>query len=104
LRREIRGKVTTEERYYISSPDIRQPFNAFIGNHWEVENKLHRTLDRVFREDEQRKRPKLAAENLAIVRNTALNILKKDADKESLRSKRLKAARNRDCLINLMKI
>jgi predicted transposase YbfD/YdcC len=82
---EIRGKVTTEERYYISSPDPRQPFNAFIRNHWEVENKLHRTSDMVFREDEQRKRTKHAAGNFALVRKVALNILKKDAGKESLR-------------------
>jgi predicted transposase YbfD/YdcC len=53
--REIRGKVTTEERCYISSPDARQPFNAFIRNYREVENKLHRILDRVFRKDEQKK-------------------------------------------------
>jgi predicted transposase YbfD/YdcC len=102
--REIRGKVTTEERYYISSPDPRQPFNAFIRNHWEVENKLHRTSDMALREDEQRKRTKHAAENFAIVRKIALNILKKDSGKESLCSKRLKAAWNRDFLINLIKI
>jgi hypothetical protein len=58
----------------------------------------------VFREDEQRKRTKHAAENFVLVRKVALNILKKDAGKESLRSKRLKAAWNRDYLINLMKI
>jgi predicted transposase YbfD/YdcC len=47
----------------------------------------------VFREDAQRKRDKRAAENFAIVRKIALNLLKRDPDKKtSLVSKRLKAA------------
>ena len=81
-----------------------QPFNAFVRNHWEVEYNLHWTLDMVFREDEQRKRIKNAAENFAVVRKIALNILKKDSGKESLISKRLKAAWDKDFLISLIKI
>jgi len=100
--REIRNKVTTEERYYISSLDTKQPFNTYIRNHWGVENSLHWTLDMVFREDEQRKRKKRAAENFAVVRKIALNILKKDNGKESLRSKRLKAAWNKEFLIKII--
>jgi predicted transposase YbfD/YdcC len=69
-----------------------------------VENSLHWTLDMVFREDEQRKRNKMAAENFAIVRKIALNLLKKDtATKASLVSKRLKAAWNKDYLLRLLK-
>ncbi|MDR3253178.1 MAG: ISAs1 family transposase, partial [Tannerella sp.] len=68
-----------------------------------VENSLHWTLDMVFREDEQRKRTGLAAENFAVIRKIALNLLKKDTGKESLRSKRLKAAWNKDFLIQLLK-
>ena len=100
--REIRDKITVEERLYISSLDTWQPFNMYIRNHWEVENNLHWTLDVVFREDEQRKRTKHAAENFSIVRKVALNLLKKDPGKESLRSKRLKAAWNKDYLIELI--
>jgi predicted transposase YbfD/YdcC len=100
--REIRDKITTEERYYISSLGTLQPFNIFIRNHWGVENKLHWTLDMVFREDEQRKRTKHAAENFAIVRKIALNLLKMDNGKESMRSKRLKAAWDKDFLIDLI--
>ena len=101
--REIRDKVTTEERYYISSLDTGQPFNTYIRNHWAIENSLHWTLDMVFREDEQRKRTKQAAENFAMVRKIALNILKKDTGKESLRSKRLKAAWDKEFLLKLVK-
>jgi len=100
--RQIRDKITMEERYYISSLDTKQPFNQYIRDHWRVENSLHWTLDVVFGEDEQRKRNKQAAENFAIVRKIALNILKKDKGKESLRSKRLKAAWDKDFLIKLI--
>jgi predicted transposase YbfD/YdcC len=102
--REIGEKITTEERYYISSLNPDKPLNRYIREHWGVENSLHWTLDMVFREDEQRKRDKRAAENFAIVRKIALNLLKKDTTtKASLVSKRLKAAWNKDYLISLLK-
>ncbi|GHT47648.1 H repeat-associated protein YdcC [Bacteroidia bacterium] len=100
--REIAAKVTTEVRLYISSLDTLQPFNQYIREHWGVENSLHWTLDMVFREDEQRKRTKHAAENFALIRKIALNLLKKDKGKESLVSKRLKAGWNKEFLLNLI--
>jgi predicted transposase YbfD/YdcC len=101
--RETGKKVTTEERYYISSLSPDKPFNRYIREHWGVENPLHWTLDMVFREDEQRKRDKRAAENFAIVKKIALNLLKKDTTtKASLVSKCLKAAWNKDYLISLL--
>ena len=102
--REIGGKTTSEVRYYISSLEADKPVGRYIRDHWRVENSLHWTLDVVFREDWQRKRDKQAAENFAIVRKIALNLLKKDPDKKnSLVSKRLKAAWNKQYLINLLK-
>jgi len=98
------GKTETQQRYYISSLKADHDFNRYIRSHWEVENKLHWVLDMTFREDEQRKRTKHAAANFAIVRKIGLNLLKKDTGKESLRSKRLKAAWNKNFLINLLKI
>ncbi|GHV44152.1 ISAs1 family transposase [Bacteroidia bacterium] len=101
--REIGEKKTTEERFYISSLDTQQPFNQYIRSHWGVENSLHWTLDMVFREDEQRKRAKHAATNFALIRKIALNLLKKDTGKESLRSKRLKAGWDKEYLVDLLK-
>jgi predicted transposase YbfD/YdcC len=101
--REFANKRQTQERFYISSLDNENDFNKYIRDHWAVENNLHWTLDVVFREDEQRKRANHAAKNFAIVRKIALNLLKKDTGKESLRSKRLKAAWNKDFLIKLLK-
>ncbi|MDR1371878.1 MAG: hypothetical protein LBJ17_01945 [Dysgonamonadaceae bacterium] len=49
-------------------------------------------------------RDRQAAENFAIVGKIALNLLKKDtATKASIVSKRLKAAWNKEYLINLLK-
>jgi len=101
--REFANKTETQERFYISSLSTTNDFNKYIRDHWTVENNLHWTLDMVFREDEQRKRANHAAKNFAIVRKIALNLLKKDTGKESLRSKRLKAAWNKDFLIKLLK-
>ena len=100
--RELQNKTETQERFYISSMSVDNDFNKFIRSHWAVENNLHWTLDMIFREDEQRKCAKNAAENFAMVRKISLNLLKKDMGKESLRSKRLKAAWNKDYLINLL--
>jgi predicted transposase YbfD/YdcC len=102
--RELPNKTETQERFYISSLDTTSNFNKHIRNHWAVENNLHWTLDMTFREDEQRKRAKHAAKNFAIVRKIGLNLLKKDSGTESLRSKRLKAAWNKDFLLHLIQI
>ena len=102
--REYAGKTETQERFYISCLSPDNDFNKYIRDHWGVENSLHWVLDMTFREDEQRKRANHAAANFAIVRKIALNLLKKDRGKESLRTKRLKAAWNKEFLIKLINI
>jgi len=79
--REFANKIQTQERFYISSLTTDNDFNRYIRDHWTVENNLHWTLDMSFREDEQRKRANHAAENFAVVRKIALNILKKTREK-----------------------
>jgi predicted transposase YbfD/YdcC len=90
--------------YYISSLEVSTPFNQYIRNHWGVESSLHWTLDTVFREDEQCKRTRHVPENFAVIWKIAFNLLKKDTGKESLRSKRLKAAWNTESLLLLLRI
>jgi predicted transposase YbfD/YdcC len=101
--REFADKLENEERFYISSLGADNDFNAMIRSHWYVENNLHWTLDMVFHEDQQRKRAKHAAANFSIVRKIAINLLKKDTGKGSLVTKRLKAAWNKQFLIELIK-
>ena len=59
--------------------------------HWAVENSLHWVLDVIFREDDSRIRTGDAAQNMALLRKFALNILKNDPSKGSIRTKRFKA-------------
>jgi predicted transposase YbfD/YdcC len=104
--REINGKSTIEERLYISSIDTdAKDFNAYIRQHWGVENSLHWTLDVTFREDDQRKRNGKSAENFSLIQKIALNLLKsEDSKKISIKNKRLKAAWDNDFLLKILKI
>ncbi len=101
----IRDKTEKETRYYISSlKTTAENFNEHIRMHWGVENKLHWTLDMTFNEDRQRKRNKMAAQNFSLVNKIALNILKKDKSKGSIKAKRLKAGWDNNFLLKLITI
>lgn len=94
VRRERRFTDQTEVEiaYYISSlPPQAEVLLEATRFHWAVENKLHWVLDVTFREDDARIRMGDAAQNMAIVRQFALNIIKKDLSKGSIRTKRFKA-------------
>ena len=103
--RILKTKTESETRYYISSLSINAiDFNKYIRMHWGVENSLHWTLDMVFNEDYQRKRKGRSAENFALIQKMALNILKKDQSKGSLKTKRLRAGWDNKFLLGIMKI
>ena len=68
--------VSNERRFYISSLAANpEKINAAIRGHWAVENCLHWSLDVTFNEDNSRIRSGNAAENIAMARHTALNLL-----------------------------
>lgn len=91
--RRLADKTQLETAYYISSlPADAELLLMATRYHWAVENSLHWVLDVVFREDDARVRIGYAAQNMAILRQLALNILKKDPSKGSLRTKRYKSA------------
>ncbi len=50
-------------------------FGRVMRGHWGIENRLHRKLDMVFREDLTRLRCGDAPEHMAIVGHVALNLL-----------------------------
>jgi predicted transposase YbfD/YdcC len=91
--RHIDDQVERDVAYYISSlaPHAQRILEATRG-HWAIENSLHWVLDVTFREDDSRIRQDNAPHNMAIVKRIALNILKKDTSKGSLRTKRYQAA------------
>lgn len=90
------GKPTTKEaRYYITShPGTNAKFLAHvIRSHWAIENNQHWVLDMVFHEDASRIRSDNADQNMAIIRKTALNLLKQEKSyKASIKMKRTRAA------------
>ena len=71
------GEVTQDRRYFISSLDVdpAKALRVAVG-HWSIENPLHWTLDMVFDEDHSRVRTGYGAENLAIMRHFAFDVIR----------------------------
>ena len=86
------GKITQDTRYFISSLDSIDLFADAVRKHWGIENSLHWCLDMTFHEDYSRIRKDHSAENMAVVRHIALNILKSYPEKISLARKRRRCA------------
>ena len=102
--RHIEGKPTaTERRYYLTSLDGGvERFAGASRGHWGIENRLHWSLDVVFREDDSRIRTDHAPENMTLIRKIALNLLTKESSKGSKKRKRLKAGWDNDFLIQVL--
>lgn len=70
---------SVERRYYISSLSANALMVAqVIRGHWSIENQAHWILDVAFREDEQNANAGNIAENMSLIRRTALNMLKQE--------------------------
>lgn len=82
------GTISEETRYYITSLRNVESFARAVRAHWGVENSLHWCLDMTFHEDYSRIRKDNSAENMAVVRHIALDILKHYPEKISLARKR----------------
>jgi len=98
------GKSSIERRYYLTShkPDAEK-LQRLIRQHWAIENSCHWILDVVWDEDSSRIRKKHAAQNVALLRKLALNLLKADTTvKDSIRGKRLQATFNEDLLAQFL--
>lgn len=92
--RRVADTIQQQTAYYISSLEAVDAHTLLAATryHWAVENSLHWVLDVVFREDQSRIRAGHAAHNMAILRQMALNVIKKDTSQGSIRTKRYKAA------------
>ncbi|MGE9984803.1 ISAs1 family transposase [Desulfovibrio sp. SGI.169] len=98
------GAQSITRRYYISSLcEIGKAAEAIRG-HWGVENEFHWCLDVVFDEDKSRARTRNAAKNLGILRGVAMNLLKNNPEKTSLKGKMYQASMSLSYLKKLLKI
>ena len=92
--RTIGNKITRERGYFLCSiaPDAKE-FAQAVRNHWSIENRLHWVLDVSFREDQIKMCVKNAAQNMALIRHCALNLLRLDPSgkKMSIKRKQFKA-------------
>jgi len=87
------GTSSEENAYYLCSIAAdAELFARCARAHWGVENSLHWVLDVTFNEDACQVKEKQAAENLSLLRKMALNLLKKEPSKGSMKLKRKKAA------------
>jgi len=104
--RRINGKIEQETRYYISSREANaKAFGERVRRHWSIENSLHWILDVAMREDEARMRKDHGAENMAVIRHIAINLLKKETtEKVGIHAKRLIAACNNDYLSKVVRL
>lgn len=110
--RTLGGKTSLEQRHYITSRCDFSPKDALAASrsHWGIENQLHWVLDVAFREDDCRVRVGNAAENFAVIRHVALNLLRaakntgSKVDKVGLQTKRIVAAANDHYMLRILGI
>jgi predicted transposase YbfD/YdcC len=95
--------VTQERRYYIvgGAVDVTA-FAAATRQHWGIENHVHWVLDVTFGEDGSRVRTGNAAQNFAVLRHIALNLLRHAPGKGSINTKRFRAALDDDYLLQVL--
>lgn len=109
-KRQVGENISEEDRYYLSSlsgetPKLAERILKASRSHWGIENELHWVLDMSFREDYCRTRTGNGAENLAVLRHFALNLIRREKSSGlSVRAKRLKASWDDRYLLKLLSL
>ena len=97
-------KDKPDRRFYLAS--YKASAETMLNDsrsHWGVENGLHWTLDIAFREDDSRLRKDNSAQNFAVLRHIALNLLKQESSlKLGIKNKRLKAGWDNRYLLKVL--
>jgi len=102
-RAELKDRCRFETRYYISSAKLTAARAAdAVRSHWAIENSLHWVLDVTFGDDQSRLRKGHGAQNMAVVRHFAINLVRAAKDKHSLKLRRKAAGWNPDYLATIL--
>ena len=95
--------ASTEYRYSLCSFTDPHRLAATVRRHWSIENQQHWVLDVQFEEDACRTRRDRAAQNLALIRQLALNVLRHNGlVRDHLRQRKIRAVLNDDYRLNLI--
>jgi predicted transposase YbfD/YdcC len=94
--RRLADATTVGTRYYLlSRPLSARALGEAVRSHWGIENQVHWVLDVSFGEDQSRIRRGVAAENAALLRRIALNVVRHHPWKRySIKARRLIAGWN----------
>lgn len=103
-RREVKGKISEEKRYYISNMSLTpQKAGEAVRSHWGIENHVHWTMDVVFAEDASQAAAGHTAENLAIFRRMAHAVIREElGGNRGVAKSRRQAAWNDDYTVRLL--
>ena len=102
-RTELADRCRRESRFFIASrPLSAQAFADAVRSHWRIENSLHWVLDVVFADDLSRLRKGHGANNMAVVRHFAINLVRGANDRHSLKTRRKLAGWSEDYLAALI--
>jgi predicted transposase YbfD/YdcC len=99
---EYPDRCSFETRYYISSAPLDiERLAAGARGHWGVES-MHWLLDVVFKDDLSRYREGNGPKNMAVVRRFALNLIRVNTAKGSIKTKRKSAGWNPSFLLEIL--
>lgn len=102
--RTVKNQVEKSKRFFITS--LNQDIDGFmqaVRQHWNIEINLHWSLDVSFKEDLNRVRIGHAAENLALIRRIALNLLKQEKSKKiGIAGRRKRAGWDNEYLLKVL--
>ena len=101
---EHADRCSFDTRFYISSAplDIERIASAARG-HWSVES-MHWLLDVAFKDDLSRYRAGHGAKNMAVVRRFALNLVRANKTKGSVKTRRKRAGWSPEFLLEILQL
>jgi predicted transposase YbfD/YdcC len=106
--RQLGDEASVERRYYLSSlpgatDAAAKHLNRVIRTHWEIENRVHWVLDVAMGEDVNRTRKGESAQNLALIRKLALNLVRQEHSVNlGIAAKQKRAGWDHDYLLKIL--